>query len=71
MKFLILVALFAFASADIRKSTIYDRSCSERSNEIRPQVKTAFNVAAVSIQMLKLRQVDHYFLYPAVFRNLV
>jgi len=49
MKVLILIALIALASAkDIRKSTVYDRPCSERSDQIRPLVKTGFNVAAYS-----------------------
>lgn len=50
MKYLILVALFALAAAQDRRYPIYDRPCSVRSEIIRPQVKTAFNVAAVSIQ---------------------
>ena len=49
MKILILVALFALASAkDFRKATVFNRPCSERSALIRPQAKEAFNVAAVS-----------------------
>lgn len=53
MKYIILIALFALvvaADEPIRKSTVYDRTCEERSAEIRPQVKTAYNVAAVSIR---------------------
>ncbi|CRK98734.1 CLUMA_CG012145, isoform A [Clunio marinus] len=46
MKYLILFALFAFACA--QEWPEYDRPCSERSAIIRPQVKTAFNVAAYS-----------------------
>ena len=51
MKYLVLltVALFAFASAQERNYPIFDRPCSERSSVVRPQVKTSFNVAAVSI----------------------
>lgn len=48
MKYLILVALFAFASAQDRTYPVFDRTCSERSGQIRPEVKTSFNVAAVS-----------------------
>lgn len=52
MKYLILIALFAFASAQDSNRTypIFDRTCSERSAVVRPNVKTAFNVAAVSIK---------------------
>lgn len=49
MKFLILVALFAFAAAQgDRNYPVFERHCSERSAEIRPLVKEAFNVAAYS-----------------------
>lgn len=52
MKFLILIAIFAFSFAsaqEARTYPIFDRTCAERSAFIRPQVKTSFNVAAVSI----------------------
>lgn len=55
MKYLILVALFAFAAAQEegeREWPIFNRTCAERSAVIRPQVKTAFNVAAVSDEKL-------------------
>lgn len=49
MKYLILVALFAFAVAqDDRRHPEFEQPCSVRSAVIRPQVKDAFNVAAYS-----------------------
>lgn len=47
MKYLILALLVAAVSAQ-RQYPEFDRPCSERSAIIRPQVKTAFNVAAYS-----------------------
>lgn len=48
MKYLILVALFALAAAQNGGHPEFARPCSERSAIIRPEVKTAFNVAAYS-----------------------
>lgn len=47
MKYLILALLVAAVSAQ-REYPEFDRPCTERSAIIRPQVKTAFNVAAYS-----------------------
>lgn len=47
MKYLIFALLVAAVSAQ-RQYPEFDRPCSERSAIIRPQVKTAFNVAAYS-----------------------
>lgn len=55
MKYLILITIcaFSFASAqEARTYPIFNRTCAERSAFIRPQVKTSFNVAAVSSSML-------------------
>lgn len=54
MKYLILIAIFAFSFASAQENRtypIFQRTCSERSAIIRPQVKTAFNVAAVSREL--------------------
>lgn len=48
MKYLILIALFAFVAGQDRVYPIYDRPCSERSELIRPEAKEAFNQATVS-----------------------
>jgi hypothetical protein len=60
MKFLVFLAIIAFVAAEFDDGSgegsgegdhefpVFDRPCSERSAIIRPQVKTAFNVASVS-----------------------
>lgn len=49
MKYLILVAIFVIGLASAqRQYPEFDRPCSERSAVVRPRVKEAFNVAAVS-----------------------
>lgn len=46
MKYLIVVAFFAFAAAQEREYPIFDRTCDARKAEIRPHVKTSFSVGA-------------------------
>jgi hypothetical protein len=61
MKYLIIVALFAFAAAQDegeREFPVFNRTCSVRSAEIRPNVKTAFNTAAVSVNESRKKPQD-------------
>lgn len=61
MKYLVLLALVAipFAQEEERNYPIFDRPCSERSAVVRLQVKTAFNVAAVSDLFCITKQLHH------------
>lgn len=49
MKFLVFAALFALACAQVRQYPEFNRPCSVRSALIRPNVRSGFNVAGVSI----------------------
>lgn len=49
MKFIVLAALFAYVAAQQGGFPIYNDPCSVRSAIVRPEVKTSFSTAAVSI----------------------
>lgn len=56
MKFLIIVAFFAFAAAQDRDYPIFDRTCDARKAAIRPFVKSSFNVAAYAGQWFEIER---------------